>query len=418
MSDQPPPAPGTPWWQAKKAWLAVIPLLLVALLATQRALEDDTAPPVTTTTTEATTTTEPPVTGTTMEPTTTSSSTSVPGGNPTRAQVIDDAGPVTLEGELRRAGNLTIDRPGQVVEGVYVTGVVTFTAAADGATLRDCVVEGARSTNVVHVSNGATDVTVEHCRLEATANSEGVVGSLGGAPRQTVRANVIEGLADGIKADSDSLYEANVIHVWKPSGSTAHRDGLQASGRHDVVARWNVVTSTITDGLNRRPVALAEFRNAHGWSPSIWHRLLANRGFKGYIFDGGPYLDRLWQSIEELPEWQQAPLVLTFDTGVVPHQAFEWAADNLDEFDARLPADDGHVNHVPAMAELLRSGVEAPLFGVWGTSVTENPFDPWDEEADDYGSGIYLWPGDGDTQMYVLERHRHLLPPPLKVASR
>jgi hypothetical protein len=165
---------------------------------------------------------------------------------------------------------------------------------------------------------------------------------------------------------------------------------------------------------DRRPVELRQFGNSHGWAPSIWSRLLRSQGHgDGYIFDN-PWLDRLWQSIETLPEWQQAPLVLTFDTGVVPYQAFEWAADQLDEFERRLPAPDGHVSHVPAMAELLRSEPEAPLFGVWVTSVTENPFDPWDVEADAAGSGIPLLPPrigeDGPTGMYVLERHRHLLP--------
>lgn len=152
---------------------------------------------------------------------------------------------------------------------------------------------------------------------------------------------------------------------------------------------------------NRRPVVLKEFRNAHGWSPSIWRRLLEHNGLADglYMFDN-PGLDKLWQSIETLPEWQQIPLVLTFDTGVIPCTAFTSAADLLDEFERRLPAPDGHVNHVPAMAELLRSEPEAPLFGVYGTSVSENPFDPWDEEADESGSGIDL------DEMYVLERHR------------
>ncbi len=117
-------------------------------------------------------------------------------------------------------------------------------------------------------------------------------------------------------------------------------------------------------------------------------------------------LDRLWAAVETLPEWQQAPLVLTFDTGVIPYQAFEWGAAQLDEFESRLPAPEGHANHVPGMAKILRSQPEAPFFGVHGTSVSANPFDPWDEESDEPGSGIPL------EDMYVLERHRHFLPVP------
>lgn len=178
------------------------------------------------------------------------------------------------------------------------------------------------------------------------------------------------------------------------------------------------MSSTTVLGVtpNVRPVTLAEYRNGHGWSPSIWMRLAAHLyGFDGYLFghEGDRILDRLWQQIEELEEWQQAPLVLTFDTGVIPFQAFEWAADQLEEFERRLPAPEGHVNHVPPVAELFRTCPEVPLIGIWGTSVSENPFDPWDYENDQPGSGIPLWGVYGEPGgMYVLELHRHLLPPP------
>lgn len=76
----------------------------------------------------------------------------------------------------------------------------------------------------------------------------------------------------------------------------------------------------------------------------------------------------------------------------------------MEEFERRLPAPAAHVNHVPAVIELLRAGPEVPFFGMWGTSVSENPFDPWDDDADDHGSGIPL------EEMYVLERHRGFLP--------
>lgn len=151
----------------------------------------------------------------------------------------------------------------------------------------------------------------------------------------------------------------------------------------------------------RRPIELAEYRNGHGWSPSIWKRLVAYHGTGngGDLYDD-PALAALWAQIESLPEWQQVPLVLTFDTGVIPWQEYERAADMLDEFERQIPANPDAVNHVPAVAALLRSKPEAPLFGVWGTSVSENPFDPWDGEADEPGSGIAL------TDMYVLLRHR------------
>lgn len=172
------------------------------------------------------------------------------------------------------------------------------------------------------------------------------------------------------------------------------------------------VTTALGVTPHQRPVELAEFRNGHGWSPSIWSRLVRHHGHGDNWWSSDFWTERLWARIEELPDWQQAPLVLTFDTGVIPAAAYEWAADMLDAFDAKLPAPEGHVNHVPAMADLLREAPDAPLFGVWGTSVSENPFDPWDPVADAPGSGIPLYPvkGADPMGMYVLERHRHLLP--------
>lgn len=154
---------------------------------------------------------------------------------------------------------------------------------------------------------------------------------------------------------------------------------------------------------NERPVDLAEFGNGSGWSPSIWDRLLKAHGHESNWFSNDAGLNQLWKDVESLPEWQQIPLVLTFDTGVLPFQVYAMAAELLDEFEARLPEREGYSNHVPAVADLLRSGPEVPLFGMWGTSVSENPFDPWDGEADAPGSGISL------ADMYLLEQHRGLV---------
>lgn len=128
---------------------------------------------------------------------------------------------------------------------------------------------------------------------------------------------------------------------------------------------------------NQRPQHLAEFRNSWGWCPTIWHRLLKHQGvpLRGRSLPNGP-IEELWDSIEHLPEWQQAPLVLTFDTGIIPAAAYQWAAEQLEEFEHRLPEAPNLVNHVPAMAKLLRSNPDTPWFGIWGTSGIENPFDP------------------------------------------
>ncbi len=157
------------------------------------------------------------------------------------------------------------------------------------------------------------------------------------------------------------------------------------------------------------PVFLGEFRNAHGWSPSIWRRLCeVNDLPTNGMFNDDPGLEVLWATIETQPEWQQIPNVLTFDTGVIPFQEYERAADMLDEFERRCPAPEGHANHVPAVAALLRSKPEVPFFGIHGTSVSENPFKLWIPDEDDEDEGTYR--GLSIDEFYVLGRHGKHLP--------
>lgn len=155
-------------------------------------------------------------------------------------------------------------------------------------------------------------------------------------------------------------------------------------------------TTVLGVSPDHRPTRLIDFANAWGWSPSIWGRLTRHLGL-GERWDSA--LDQLWR-LDGLPEWADVALCLTYDTGVIPYWDYEWAADGLDEFDRRLPEEDGRADHLPAVAALLRSLPEAPFVGVWGTSVTDNPFDPWDEDLDDYAGGIGL------RELYIMPRHR------------
>ena len=155
---------------------------------------------------------------------------------------------------------------------------------------------------------------------------------------------------------------------------------------------------------DQRPVELVQYRNSWGWSPRIWDSLLTLHHPEAtfWVMDDSGLL-KLWDQIEDLPDWQQIPLVLTFDTGVIPWQRYGEAAELLDEFDRRCPAKPGVANHVPAVAQLLSFGPECPLFGMWGTTVSSNPFDPWDDDADEPGSGIPL------AEMFALPQHRELI---------
>lgn len=151
------------------------------------------------------------------------------------------------------------------------------------------------------------------------------------------------------------------------------------------------------------PVHLAELSNSRAWALSVWNRMLGARGVDLYGPQYDPALDELWASIETLDECEQAALILTFDTGIIPRSEAIWCADGLAEFENRLPTPENQLSHVKSMEELLRKEwpVEFPFFACWATSIVENPFQPWpDNDDDDYGT-------IGITQIYPLKRHRH-----------
>lgn len=170
-------------------------------------------------------------------------------------------------------------------------------------------------------------------------------------------------------------------------------------------------TSVLGVNPDQRPIVLGTFRNAWGWGPRIWDPLLQQRGssLTRELMKFGreeTELDLLWADIENLPEYQQVALVLTFDLGVITWGSLEWAAEMLREFDSNMPAPPRAANHVPAVADLfneIHRNPEAPqigFVGVYGTSVSDCPFDPWDEENDRPGSGVPL------SSLYLLPRDR------------
>lgn len=177
---------------------------------------------------------------------------------------------------------------------------------------------------------------------------------------------------------------------------------------------------------DRKPIELATLRNAHCWAPLIWGDLLESRGHGRNDWgilrpkDENP-LEELWKEIESLDACEQAALLLTFDTGVVPFLAFEWAAESLREFESRYNYKTRRVafNHVDTVATIFESSPEVPFVGIWGTSVTDNPFEPWacprisserefcecDDLDDDYPEHYVGLPF---RDFYILERHREM----------
>jgi hypothetical protein len=156
----------------------------------------------------------------------------------------------------------------------------------------------------------------------------------------------------------------------------------------------------------RLPVDLLELRNSHGWASNICDRLIVHHGMDLSYSKIVQNLDALFGMIDDLPGWQQAPLILTADLGVIPWQDYGWAAEMIDEFEARLPSNPNWVNHAPAVADLLRSGPEAPFVGIYQTSVTDNPFSEW---SPDIGEDGGMLPSPPIDELMMLRRHRELI---------
>lgn len=217
-----------------------------ALEARVDALEAAVLP--TTTTSEA-----PPTTSTT-------STTEAPTTLLSRQAIVDGAG-LLDDTVLTPSSGFTVTQDGAVVENLDVSGVLTV--KANDVTIRNVRVRGYSAVNVIRLYPGYEGLTIEHSVIEALPNpsdpTSGPTGAIGGngASRMTVRHSEILGFADGIKAEPDSLYERNYIHMTKPAGAAKHLDGVQGSADSRWTVRENVIDADIDRGGNAAVFAQA-----------------------------------------------------------------------------------------------------------------------------------------------------------------
>jgi hypothetical protein len=223
------------------------------------------------------TTLPPPVT-TLPPPVTPPPPVTAPSGTTPDFGAIEAAAGLSDPSRLTRSGPVTVKTPGAVVENLDVDGGITVNA--DNVTIRNVRVRGSSSSLLVKVNRGFRGTRIEHCEVFVTAGgANGAIGSLGSGT--TVRACDISGYADGIKADSGSLYELNHIHMSKPSGSTKHLDGIQSSGDSNVTIRNNVIDADIANGGNA-----AVFAQAFNGTQNI---AIENVVVVGNLLAGGNY---------------------------------------------------------------------------------------------------------------------------------
>lgn len=132
--------------------------------------------------------------------------------------------------------------------------------------------------------------------------------------------------------------------------------------------------------------SLGELSNAWAGQPRIWGPICQRFLGRDTAWMGHGS-DQLWPLYkdERLPLHWRAALAMSFDYAIIEHARFREMADMLRLFDADTPQV-GRLNHLPAIAALLdKHAGDGGLRGMCfhGTSVTANPWQPYDSEKDE-----------------------------------
>ncbi len=198
---------------------------------------------------------------------------------PTKQEIINCAGLLDVS-LLTPSGSITTNQDGQVIENLDINGIINI--SHNDVLIRNVRVRGV-TTNAVLIrpNSGVTGTVIEHCEVESLATESEKTNGIGFLGNYTtVRYCEVKGSnGDGIKAESNSLYEYNYVHMTKEPGHAVHLDGLQGSGDSDWTARYNVVDMRHEDGGNSSLFA-------QGWNGSSC-RLIANVTFHNNYINGG-----------------------------------------------------------------------------------------------------------------------------------
>lgn len=176
------------------------------------------------------------------------------------------------------------------------------------------------------------------------------------------------------------------------------------------------------DGVAQRD---EEFGNSWGFCPLIWD-LLCHK-YRRQLFNDRPGWTanpittddwpKLWEAAGcrddagvsrvsiMLRPWERIVLEFTYDNAVVPRQHFEELARGLERFeDSLVPREPGRACHLSGVASRIRqllvdeTCANVDAVGMWGTSVSSNPFSRYDETEDK--SIPYNW-REGSTHFLV-----------------
>lgn len=133
-------------------------------------------------------------------------------------------------------------------------------------------------------------------------------------------------------------------------------------------------------------VKAAEFHNAWLFQPFVWDILAAKAGIinKGY---GMEHWTALWEwagNGEPLEWFEWNTLVFGYDHILVRRYDLDLLVDSLRAFHDRHGTRSPH-NHCLAIADAIEArSVDVEGFGIWGTSVADDPWSVYNDETDEY----------------------------------
>lgn len=140
------------------------------------------------------------------------------------------------------------------------------------------------------------------------------------------------------------------------------------------------------DGKPQTPV---QYKNSWGGAAHIWTALydkyISNRQPGGWLCGD---TDALWElaNRQDLPVVERAVHAATFDYAIIKKENYKRFAEDLRTFIAKYPVSrEDQICHLPAWADFIES-CEAEAIGFHGTSVSNNLWECFDSEKDEYVS--------------------------------
>ena len=126
-----------------------------------------------------------------------------------------------------------------------------------------------------------------------------------------------------------------------------------------------------------------ELRNSWGSAPLVWNALAMKYLGKG-DYQGLDCVEDIVPALNDAdaPRHHCILMALTFNRCVVTRKDFSEVAEAIDEFLVDFPVPGDRVNHWPTIARFFRETDEEAV-GIWHTSVSESPYDVWDEDMDE-----------------------------------